>query len=313
MTTEFKEAKVMNLFAGDTWGLCTTEAFGMGMDVPDVTLVIQCSTTVDIPHPEEGDGTQATSSGSVENTPIVTDAQLRELMRPASTLERASRQKKEKELDQAMDLLINASYCGVGCHWKVFNIQFDNESADLSHLICNASDAEGCSHCAPIIPKEFKLCEALEDCRDQKTVEIYGRSHLIDLGPTIVMGDSALDWIVDCTHFQKIKITDDLRKETHWSVNDNLAREVIAIIHRIIPISLYTTAPLKQCPLPTTVNAPNSGLDQHSAHIASNGPPAGVKKVQKCSTCGQAGHNKHGHICPMHPSWIPSAAEKGNV
>ncbi|KAG1724237.1 uncharacterized protein EDB91DRAFT_1087538 [Suillus paluster] len=102
MTTEFKEAKVTNLVVGDTWGLCITEAFRMvrhGMDVPDVTLVIQCSTTVDIPHPEEGDGTQATSSGSVENTPIVTDAQLRELMRPASTSERVSRQKKEKELD----------------------------------------------------------------------------------------------------------------------------------------------------------------------------------------------------------------------
>ncbi|KAG1724447.1 uncharacterized protein EDB91DRAFT_1024821, partial [Suillus paluster] len=41
MTTEFKEAEVTNLIAGDTWGLCTTEAFGMGMDVPDMTLVIQ--------------------------------------------------------------------------------------------------------------------------------------------------------------------------------------------------------------------------------------------------------------------------------
>ncbi|KAG0694255.1 P-loop containing nucleoside triphosphate hydrolase protein [Suillus ampliporus] len=421
MTTEFKEAEVTNFIAGDTWGLCTTEAFGMGMDVPDVALVIQwrasCKlsalwqrfgraardhalegtallfvekeyfddvrkdkhkhqerknkatsapdsqpaakrrvinslTTVDIPHPEEGDGAQATSSGSAENTPIVTDVQLRELMRPASTSERASRQKKEKELDRAMDLLINANYRGVGCRRKVFNIQFDNESADSSHLISNASDAEGCSRCAPIIPKvccdihhplafslfnpiivpqlprlpirsrlakytmgpqEFKLCEALEDWRDQKTVEIYGRSHLIDLGPTVVMGDSVLDQIVDCAHFQKIKIADDLRKETHWSVNDNLAREVIAIIHRIIPISLYTTAPLKQRPLPTTVNAPNSGLGQHPAHVASNGPPAGVKKVQKCSACGQAGHNKRGRVCPMHPSQIPSAAEKENV
>jgi len=140
--------------------------------------------------------------------------------------------------------------------------------------------------------QERKLCEALEDWRDQKTVEIYGRSHLIDLGPTVVMGDSVLDRIVDCAHFQKIKVADDLRKETHWSVNDNLAKEVITIIHHIIPISLYTTAPLQQRPLSTIVHAPNSGLAQPpSAHIASNGPPAGVKKLQKCSACGQAGHN----------------------
>jgi superfamily II DNA helicase RecQ len=29
MTTEFKEAEVKNLINGDTWGLCTTESFGL--------------------------------------------------------------------------------------------------------------------------------------------------------------------------------------------------------------------------------------------------------------------------------------------
>ncbi|KAG1888914.1 uncharacterized protein F5891DRAFT_966066 [Suillus fuscotomentosus] len=314
---------------------------------PAKRRVIDSSTTVGIAHPEEGDGAQATSSGSTANTPIVTDAQLRELMRPpASRLERVSRQKKEKELDQAMDLLINANYHGVGCRRKVFNIQFDNGSADSSHLICDPSDEEGCSRCAPTNSKvccdihhplafssfdpivayqpprlpmrsrlakytmesqEHKLCKALEDWRDQKTVEIYGRSHLIDLGPTVVMGDMVLDRIVDCAHFQKIKVAKDLRKETHWSVNDDLAKEVIAIIHCIIPISLYTTAPLQQCPLSTIVHAPNSRL------VASNGPPADVKKVQKCSACGQTGHNKCGRVCQMHPSRISSAAGKENV
>lgn len=97
--------------------------------------VINSSTTVGIAQPEEGDGAQATSSGSTADTPIVTDEQLRELMRPsASKLERVSRQKKEKELDQAMDLLINANYRGVGCRRKVFNIQFDNGSAGETFL-----------------------------------------------------------------------------------------------------------------------------------------------------------------------------------
>ncbi|KAG1724446.1 uncharacterized protein EDB91DRAFT_1062838, partial [Suillus paluster] len=124
---------------------------------------------------------------------------------------------------------------------------------DLSHLICDPSDAEGCSHCAPVIPivccdihhplafsssdtvipqpprlpihsrlakytmgpQEYKLCEALEDWRDQKTVEIYGRSPLIDLGPTVVMGDSVLDRIIDCAHHEKIRVIQDLHKETH--------------------------------------------------------------------------------------------------
>jgi hypothetical protein len=29
MTLKFKEAEVNNLITGDTWGLCTTESFGM--------------------------------------------------------------------------------------------------------------------------------------------------------------------------------------------------------------------------------------------------------------------------------------------
>jgi hypothetical protein len=69
-------------------------------------------------------------------------------------------------------------------------------------------------------PQEHKLCEALEDWRDHKTVEIYGCSHLIDLGPTVVMGDTVLDRIIDCAHHEKIKVIQDLHKETHWSIND---------------------------------------------------------------------------------------------
>lgn len=219
MTTEFKEDEVTNLVAGDTWGLCTTEAFGMvrhtspnndvrevlinvqGMDIPDVTLVIQwrascklsalwqrfghaardravegtallfaekeyfddvredkrkkkatdapedqldakhriinSSTAIGIAHPEGDNSAQATSSGSAANIPmvIVTDMQLKELMRPpAGTLERVSRQRRENELDRAMDLLINANYRGVGCRRKIFNIQFDNGSAGATFL-----------------------------------------------------------------------------------------------------------------------------------------------------------------------------------
>ncbi|KAI6006430.1 hypothetical protein EDC04DRAFT_2582979 [Pisolithus marmoratus] len=45
MTTTYKEAEVTHLHAGDTWGLCTTESFGMGMDVPDITIVVQWRAT----------------------------------------------------------------------------------------------------------------------------------------------------------------------------------------------------------------------------------------------------------------------------
>ncbi|KAG2148115.1 P-loop containing nucleoside triphosphate hydrolase protein [Suillus clintonianus] len=45
MTTEYKENEVRRLTSGETWGLCTTESFGMGMDIPDIMLVIQWRAT----------------------------------------------------------------------------------------------------------------------------------------------------------------------------------------------------------------------------------------------------------------------------
>ncbi|KAG2356880.1 hypothetical protein BDR07DRAFT_1299288 [Suillus spraguei] len=45
MTTEYKENKVSCPTSGETWALCTTELFGMGMDIPDIMLVIQWRAT----------------------------------------------------------------------------------------------------------------------------------------------------------------------------------------------------------------------------------------------------------------------------
>ncbi|KAI5982309.1 P-loop containing nucleoside triphosphate hydrolase protein, partial [Pisolithus albus] len=41
MSTTYKEDELRKLISGETWGLCTTTSFGMGMDVPDILMVIQ--------------------------------------------------------------------------------------------------------------------------------------------------------------------------------------------------------------------------------------------------------------------------------
>ncbi|KIJ58560.1 hypothetical protein HYDPIDRAFT_178049 [Hydnomerulius pinastri MD-312] len=45
MTMAYKEAELENLVSGETWGLCTTDSFGMGMDVADIVLIIQWRAT----------------------------------------------------------------------------------------------------------------------------------------------------------------------------------------------------------------------------------------------------------------------------
>ncbi|KAI5992437.1 P-loop containing nucleoside triphosphate hydrolase protein [Pisolithus albus] len=48
MSTQYKETELEKLTCGETWGLCTTTSFGMGMDVPDISLVIQWRATCKI-------------------------------------------------------------------------------------------------------------------------------------------------------------------------------------------------------------------------------------------------------------------------
>ncbi|KAF8976569.1 P-loop containing nucleoside triphosphate hydrolase protein, partial [Cyathus striatus] len=45
MSDEYKEDESQNLLEGHTWGMCTTDSFGMGMDLPDIGLVVQWRAT----------------------------------------------------------------------------------------------------------------------------------------------------------------------------------------------------------------------------------------------------------------------------
>ncbi|KAI6022189.1 hypothetical protein PISMIDRAFT_108942, partial [Pisolithus microcarpus 441] len=45
MSASFKEAELEKLTSSETWGLHTTMSFGMGMDIPDISLIIQWQVT----------------------------------------------------------------------------------------------------------------------------------------------------------------------------------------------------------------------------------------------------------------------------
>ncbi|KAJ7767608.1 hypothetical protein B0H16DRAFT_1366245, partial [Mycena metata] len=48
MSTEFKDIESEALKAGKIWGLSCTDSFGMGLDLPDILLVIQWRSTCDM-------------------------------------------------------------------------------------------------------------------------------------------------------------------------------------------------------------------------------------------------------------------------
>lgn len=49
--------------------------------------------------------------------------------------------------------------------------------------------------------RDVELRAALHTFRKARTLELYGRARLRNLGPGIVMGDDVLQRIIDCAHF----------------------------------------------------------------------------------------------------------------
>ncbi|KLO16401.1 P-loop containing nucleoside triphosphate hydrolase protein [Schizopora paradoxa] len=48
MSEEFREDEVKAMLENEDWGLCVTDSFGMGVDIPDIELIIQWRTTCDM-------------------------------------------------------------------------------------------------------------------------------------------------------------------------------------------------------------------------------------------------------------------------
>ncbi|KAF9462525.1 P-loop containing nucleoside triphosphate hydrolase protein, partial [Collybia nuda] len=48
MTNAYREEELEEIKKSNTWGLCVTDAFGMGMDLPDVEIVVQWKATCDL-------------------------------------------------------------------------------------------------------------------------------------------------------------------------------------------------------------------------------------------------------------------------
>ncbi|KIK73188.1 hypothetical protein PAXRUDRAFT_123326, partial [Paxillus rubicundulus Ve08.2h10] len=125
-----------------------------------------------------------------------------------------------------------------------------------------------------------------------KTTTIFGHASLNDLGPSLIMPDAILDRIVDAAHHCKVNSIQDLKRETGWTDSYAYGDDVVTIIRRhAIPLpSPFVTTPLR-LNASTSIAGPS---DQHSCITA-------TKRCNKCSACGQEGHNARNRVCHNHP------------
>ncbi|KAG1736671.1 P-loop containing nucleoside triphosphate hydrolase protein [Suillus paluster] len=280
-----------------------------------------------------GNGNESDESDEDVIPPIDAGLQgLKDLAKDAGEpVQKYNGKRQKPSLDPSMDYLINAEKCtGLMCRRKVFDISFDNDTADSDHLDCNTEQASGCERCCLSQPticcdihhpdhftqytshiekpttmpqrcritkyekttKDFTFQDALDEWREQKTVEVYGWYHLNDLGPTVVMPNAMLDRIVDCVHHHKIQNILDLKKETGWTDVENFGEEVITLIKKYMPLPhpvLFTTTPLTR---------PGPVQPQPLAPV----PAAVERRRNRCSACSLEGHNARNRVCNRHPS-----------
>ncbi|KAG2065821.1 hypothetical protein BDR04DRAFT_972575, partial [Suillus decipiens] len=258
---------------------------------------------------------------------------LKDLVKDAGEMQKSNGKRQKPSLNPLMDHLINAEKCaGLMCHRKVFDVSFNNDAANSDHLDCNTERPSGCDRCclakpticydihnpnhftqytshiekiATMLPcshiakynktkNDFALQDALDEWREQKTVEVYGWHHLNDLGHTIVMPNAMLDCIVNCAHHHKIQHVVDLKKKTTWTDVGNFGEEVIALIKKYIPLphsALFTATPLRHISTPITTPQPPTPV-----------PAAVERQRNRCSACGLEEHNACNHVCDRHPS-----------
>ncbi|KIK73732.1 hypothetical protein PAXRUDRAFT_96792, partial [Paxillus rubicundulus Ve08.2h10] len=157
MSTTYKEAELENLVSGETWGLCTTASFGMGMDVADIFLAIQWRATCKIAALWQRFGHAVRNQELIGTALLLAEKQYfddeQEAKAARKTRQEQTRKRKakdanlpvtgrtqgqnsrsckrrKKEVDPGIDYLINAeNRSAVMCWRKVFDVCFDNDTA----------------------------------------------------------------------------------------------------------------------------------------------------------------------------------------
>ncbi|KIK32303.1 hypothetical protein CY34DRAFT_27239 [Suillus luteus UH-Slu-Lm8-n1] len=151
MTSTYKEMELDNLISSETWGLCMTDSFGMGMDVPDIQLVIQWRATCKLTTLWQRFGRAAHNKNLLGTASLFAEKEHFDDKRHAKAIRKAHRENtckrkaidspamknigrpekwKRRELDPGMDYLINADRrMGFRCRRKVSDVCFDNDLA----------------------------------------------------------------------------------------------------------------------------------------------------------------------------------------
>lgn len=131
------------------------------------------------------------------------------------------------------------------------------------------------------------LQDALDAWCVMKTAAVFGQAHLRDIGPCLIMSNTMLERIVNCTHYHKISNTQDLKREAGWADSGKYGNDVLDLIKTHGPklSSPFSVTPLR----PSTSSHVNVPVPSSSSTTSCS--VVAQRRRNKCGACGQEGHN----------------------
>ncbi|KAF4569523.1 hypothetical protein EYR36_009316 [Pleurotus pulmonarius] len=241
MTSEYRVDEYEAFRQGDVWGLCVTDAFGMGLDLPNIVLVIQwktqaslCSIWQRIGRAARGEGSKAKAVIFAEKKFLDVNRQKKEKRAANQLITTLKKRQAPNELQGCppkrialAPAAINAAQMSepsadpaVDSRLGIGIITGDN-SEEVTATISQPARAPGQSSIKAYTPSQVDhdLKNALIAWRKDKAPLILGNLAFRRFGVQPFLSNEIIQRIVDCAHMRKIQTVKDLAKETRWRPN----------------------------------------------------------------------------------------------
>ncbi|ETW78200.1 hypothetical protein HETIRDRAFT_429262 [Heterobasidion irregulare TC 32-1] len=251
MSSQFCKEEVAAFRDGDTWGLCCTDSFGTGIDIPHIALIVQWCAKCRLCSLWQRFGRGARQMDLKAMAILFVEAKyfdedkLKAANAKALRAEKKGKRKAVESAGQAISekhkVLFQMPSQSANLVARVY---FANDKLDaFEHLqFTNRAAARTRRPQFPALPRarhldtkyivtpiDMELHDVLHQYWKERMAAKYGPALLKDLGPGLIMSNQIIQRIIDAVHAGRIALLGDLKHEVKWSRADKLGKDVLPI------------------------------------------------------------------------------------
>ncbi|KAF8327271.1 P-loop containing nucleoside triphosphate hydrolase protein [Cantharellus anzutake] len=310
MSADFRASAIQKLKSGTLIGICCTDAAGMGLDLPNIRLIVQYGVPDTLSTWAQRLRRGARDFSLFCSAILIAEPKWFGPETPVSTSSKTTQRVSEIKLREAMAMkeFITTSRC----RRIILNRYFSNDDCDIEEFCCSRcaphTPLSCCDNCSPgssilqppdeptvLIRRaplrayerseaEEQLEQQLLKWREEKLRGLFPDEADILPGSDI-LADEILTQIVDLAHFGRLPSIEALQFETRWTLSSRFGQEILALVTATHPQTV-----------------PSMKKEADLEELKARRPPT-------CSACNNPGHTKMQKICPQHPSHIQASVQ----